>query len=148
MSIALHTIQFNMFGNPYEISLWIDDEEMDNLEAAFLNWSLRTEDFTDYDFAQYISSKGHFALTQSEYDHREQLRPYFDRLEAGADTETIVRGILQRKGMLNELDNIIDSYYQDSEENPHAPKSKKLAFIRENYWNFGDYLVDYPLLDD
>lgn len=45
------------------------------------------------------------------------------------------------------MDTIIDSYYHDSEQNIKDAKSKKLAFIKEDYWNFGDYLVDFPLLD-
>ncbi|TCD01404.1 hypothetical protein [Pedobacter psychroterrae] len=114
MSIVLQTIQFNLLGNPYEISLWVDDEEMGSLEAAFQNWSIRKDDYTDYDFAQYITSKGHFALTVKEYDHREQLRQYFDQLDKGVNMETVIREILQRKGMLEEMDKIIDSYASSS----------------------------------
>jgi len=148
MSIVLQTIQFKLSGKPYEISLWVDDQEMGSLEAAFHNWQIRTDEHTDYDFAQYITSKGHFALTVKEYDHREQLLPYFDQLEKGVDMETVIHQILLRKGMLDEMDKIIDSYYEDSDQNPKDPRSKKIAFIEEDYWNFGDYLVDFPLLDD
>ncbi|MES2826707.1 MAG: hypothetical protein V4687_01065 [Bacteroidota bacterium] len=147
MSIVLQTIEFKLLGNPYKISLWIDDEEMETLLPAFQNWSMRTEDYSDYDFAQYISSKGHFALTTSEYNHREQLSPYFERLEAGEDTESIVREIMARKNKLPEMENIINCYYEDHGQNPKHSRAKKLNFIKDNYWNFGDYLVDFPLLD-
>lgn len=34
MSIVLQTIQFNLLGKPYEISLWLDGQEMGSLEAV------------------------------------------------------------------------------------------------------------------
>lgn len=58
MSLALHTIQFNMFGSPYEISLWMDQEDSKHFEQAFHNWSVRTDDYSDYSLAQYIYCKG------------------------------------------------------------------------------------------
>ena len=51
--------------------------------------------------------------------------------------EAVIRQILQRKGMLDEMDKIIDSYYEDSDQNPKDSRSKKTAFIEED-WNFGD----------
>lgn len=55
----------------------------------------------------------------------EQLRPYFDQLDKGMDMETVIHQILKRKGMLDELDKIIDSYYEESDQNPKDPRSKK-----------------------
>lgn len=148
MTLTLKTIDFNLFGTDYSINLWVIEEEDADLIHELNQWSEQTEEFTAYSFSRYLQSKGHFALTDPEYMHRIKLQPYFDKLEAGADIEKFVQEILQRKGILNRLDQVINSFYSNCGHDPADSTDKKMAFIKEVCGAFADYLVDLPLLDD
>ena len=148
MEPELCTFEFNVKRTPHSISIWIKEEDNLNLYDVFTHWSHRTDEFTDDSLASYIHSKGHFALTETEYNHRIKLKPYFDRSKAGEDIEQIIKEILAKKGMIDELEQVINSYYEDCDENPTDPREMKLAYIKEDFPEFVDYLADLPLLDE
>lgn len=73
MTYNNHIIKFKLRGKPIVFNVWHNLIELGlDIEAAFVNWSVRTKEFTEQSFCEYVMSKDISIVCLNEKDYNLQ----------------------------------------------------------------------------